>query len=626
VRDWFTGLVSTPGARTGWLTSLAELFPGSSVAGGDVSVPISGGPVSVQVGFRSATGSGGHPQVTPRIGVQFTTDVAGGVRLGGRVAADLFTIDVGTGTLTPLPYADVAVTARGSGSGDAGKLLNTGPVDIGELRVGLSIRDGAPRALLELHDVDVDGSHQDVLDLSSPQAVGAAAGQLAGNLLRTALNGLGDAGDHLEALLGLTAPAGGTEIDGAALLADPLGALAAWWRDLTAPPATGAVEVLGHLRSLLSGDAQVTQLVTGSGTEADPWSIPIVSRLALTAWRAGDRLVVAPVFSLRVDDLAGGCTVVLTTIRLQVASFDLVARTADFLGSVEIAARLRARGGTEARLALGPVAVVADFIGLRAGWSPTAGFAVDLLTPGLAVETVDGRVPLALPTIDVSGNLTVPDAAWESVENLLGVLAASSPFGWFNEVVETLGWGLTGPSERPRLSLRALAADPAAALTAWLQGLVANGELVGSLTATLARLMGGSTAGLAGRFSGRGTPDDPWLAGLGASADTPALAVWLRPRRPRPRAVAHDRRAAAVAARDAGHPRRRPGAGAAPRSSGRTGDGRARRRTGRDRRRDRRSCRSLGRHRRARRSAARCDHPTAPGPRPRGRRDPAARD
>ncbi|HZG93377.1 MAG TPA: hypothetical protein VEZ46_01580, partial [Mycobacteriales bacterium] len=264
VRDWFTDLVSTPAALTAWLTSLAELFPGSSVAGGDVSVPISGGPVSVQVGFRSATGSGGHPQVTPRIGVQFTTDVAGGVRLGGRVAVDLFTIDVGTGTLTPLPYADVAVTARGSGSGDAGKLLNTGPVDIGELRVGLSIRDGAPRALLELHDVDVDGSHQDVLDLSSPQAVGAAAGQLAGNLLRTALDGLGDAGDHLKALLGLTAPAGGTEIDGAALLADPLAALAAWWRDLTAPPATGAVEVLGHLRSLLSGDAQVTQLVTGS--------------------------------------------------------------------------------------------------------------------------------------------------------------------------------------------------------------------------------------------------------------------------------------------------------------------------------------------------------------------------
>ncbi len=528
LRDWFVELMSTTAARSAWLGSLATLLSGSA-SGDVVNIPIGAGPVTAQLGLRAVTGPGGYPLVTPRLGVTLIADVAGAVRLGGAVAVDLFTVDVGTGAMSAIPYADVAVTATGSGTGNAAKLLNTGTLDIGALRLGLSIRGGDPQALVELHDLDIDGSHRDVLDLSSPEAVVAAAGQIAADLIATALDALGPAGADLKALLGLDPPAGVPALDATALLGDPLGTFADWWQQLTTTHAAAVPEVLGHLRDLISGDAQLAQTIAGTGTEADPWSIPVVTRLALTCWRDGSRLVVAPVLSLRVDDLAGGCTVVQTTIRLQLVSFDLAAGAADFLGGVDMQARMRERGGTEARLSLGPIAIVADFIGVRAGWSPTAGFAVELLTPGLAADTGTERLPLVLPTVSSSGAISVPATAWGSVERLLGVLAASSPFGWLNDVVELFGWGLTGRAGQPRLSLAAVAAGPVPAVTAWLGALVTNGEVVGSLSATLAHLIGGSRAGLAGRFTGRGTPQDPWLAGLGRSPASPAIAIWLGP-------------------------------------------------------------------------------------------------
>ena len=530
LRDWFTEVMSDVAARAGWTASLAQLL-GGTVSGDLVDIALGSGGVTAQLGLRSATGPGGYPQVTPRVGLSFTT-VAGDVRLGGQVMADLFQLDVGTGSMTPLPYVDVAVTATGSGTGAAAKLLGTGPLDVGAVRLGLAIRSGSPQLLVELDDVTVDGVTRAVLDLSSPQAVVAAAGELAADLVTAALDALGDAGAHLSALLGLTPPAGVPALDGAALLGDPLGTLTGWWQSLATTHRAAVPEVIAHLRDLLANDTQVLLPIRGTGTQGDPWLVPVVSRLAIECWIDGDRLVVAPAISLRVDDLAGGCTVVLTTIRVELVSVDLADGSADFLGAVAVEARLRARGGTEARLALGAVSVVADHIGLRAGWATASGLGVELLTPGLAVESAEGRVPLVLPRIDASGSLIVPTDAWHSVEMLLGVLAANAPFGWLSEVVAAFGWSVTGESAGPHLPLADLAADPVLALTTWLSGLVRDGDVVGSLTASLARVLAGSSSGLAGSFSGCGTPNDPWLAGLGSAADGPALAVWLGPSGP----------------------------------------------------------------------------------------------
>ncbi len=145
------------------------------------------------------------------------------------------------------------------------------------------------------------------------------------------------------------------------------------------------------------------------------------------------------------------------------------------------------------------------------------------------METDEARVPLVLPTVDAEGHLNVPADAWVSVENLIGVLAASAPGGWPGDLVDLTGWSVLQPPRGPRLSLADLVADPVPTLRAWLGALATDADLLGTLTATVAHLTGGSTAGLAGVFSGSGTPQDPWLASLAGNAQAPALAVWLTP-------------------------------------------------------------------------------------------------
>jgi hypothetical protein len=527
LRNWFTDLMGADTARGAWLGALSQLL-GGTVTAGQVQIPIGAGPVTAVIGLRAVNGPGGHLQVTPQLGLSVHAEVAGAIRLGAEASADLFTVDVATGSISPVPRADVVLTATGSGAGNAAKLLHNSTLDIGALRVGLSIVAGEPRALIEMRNVDIDGHHHDVLDLSSPDAVVAAVGQVAGDLVAAALDALGAAGADLKALLGLTPPAGVPPLDASQLLSNPLGTLQSWWHDLITNHAAAVPAVLTHLLNLVSAPLQAAQSVSGTGTSADPWSIPVANRLSLDCWRDGDRLVLAPTVSLRVGDLAAGCTTVLTTLRAELATFDLVAGHAQFLSRVDFTAKLRATGSTEARLSLGPVAVVADYLGVQAGWSAAGGFGVEFVSPNLAVDTGDTRVALVLPTVDAAGHLSVPPAAWGSVELLIGVLAASARQGWLSDLVDLTGWNLSNP-DGPRLSLADLVASPTAALKAWLAALVTDGDLLGSLTATVAHLAGGTSDGLAGVFSGSGTPDDPWLASLGRTAAAPALAVWMGP-------------------------------------------------------------------------------------------------
>jgi hypothetical protein len=530
LRDWFVAVMGATTARAAWLSELASLL-GGTASQDHVDVDLGGGPVTARVGIQAATAPSGHLTVTPQLTLILSA-VSGSVRIGAEAKADLVAIDTATGAIVPVPHTELAVTAVGSGSGNAGKLLHTSPLDIGSLRLGLAIDAGAPTALIQLLDVDFEGHQHDVLDLSSPEAIAAEAGQIAGELIGAALDALGDASADFKALLGLTGTGAAPAIDGTRLLSDPLGALADWWHDLLTTHAADVPDVLGHLRNLIAGPVQLPQPVRGTGTADDPWSISVVTGLSVDAWLDGGRLLVGPTCSLRVDDLAGGCTVVVTDARIQLASIDLAGRHAQFPLAVDLTAKLRARGGTEARLALGPVAIVADFIGVGATWSPTGGLGIDLLAPNLAMDTGDARVALVLPTVDAQGRLDVPADAWTSVENLIGVLAASAPGGWPADLVDLTGWSVTQPPRGPRLSLEALVAEPIPTFKAWLGALATDADLLGTVTATVAHLTGGSAGGLAGVFSGTGTPQDPWLASLGATAQAPALAVWLTPNGP----------------------------------------------------------------------------------------------
>jgi hypothetical protein len=533
LQSWFVAVMGAGSARAAWLDSLSTVLGGTPVTEelttAHVDIPIGSGPVIARLSLTASTGASGHLLITPALGLTYRTDLAGAITIGAEAKADLFTLDVASGTITAAPAAEFVLTCAGTGAG--AKLLASPVAQIGSLRLGLALAGGEPRALIQLLDVDVDSQHHDMLDLSTPDAAVAAAGQVTGSLITAALTALGGAGPELAGLLGLTPPTGVTAIDGAKLLADPLSTLSAWWHELVTAQAAHVPEVLTHLRNLITGPLQLAagDAVTGTGTAADPWSVPVLTRLSLDCWLDGSRLTVAPTLSLRAArTLAGGCTTVLTQLRVELLRADLAAQQAQFPVSIDLTARLRATGGTQARLAVGPAAIVADFIGLHAGWSPDAGIAVEFLAPNLGIDAGGTPIPLALPTIDASGHLDVAPEAWASVEALIGVLAASSARGWLADLAGLAGWN-PASADPPALSLAGLVADPVGALTSWLAGLVTDADQLATLTATLAHFFGGTRQGLAGIFAGSGTPADPWLATLGGSAELPQLAVWLGP-------------------------------------------------------------------------------------------------
>ncbi len=533
LRDWFVELMGSAGAQTAWLGALRDLL-GGTVGTNSVTVPIGAGPVAAQIGFRAVTGPSGHLLVTPTLGLVLAPSVAAGVvQLGAAASVDLLTIDTATGALHAVPDVEIAVSATGTGpTAPANKLVHTGTLDIGGLRLGLAVRDGVPQALIQALDVDLEGQHHDVVDLSTPDAVVAAAGQAAETLLGSLLDQLGAAGADLKGLLGLVPTGGMPGLDGSHLLTNPLGALGDWWHDLFTNHAADVPAVLARLRDLMAGPLQSGLSIGVTDPDVGPWSIPITSNFGLDIALVDGCLVIEPVASLRVSDLAGGCTVVLTSLRVRLASFDLAGGHAEFPLAVTFAVAARGRGSTQARLALGPVAIVADSIGVQATWSPSTAFDIGLAAPGLGVDTGTAVIPLVLPTVDSSGHVSVPADAWHSVEMLVGVLAASAHSGWLTDLVELVGWQLDGHLRGPKLDLGALVASPGPTLKAWLGALATDADLVTTLTSTVAHLISGSADGLAGVFSGSGTPDDPWLAALGGSASLPAIAVWMGPSGP----------------------------------------------------------------------------------------------
>src|SRR5690348_4113884 len=531
LRDWFVGVMGDAAARGHWLQALADLL-GGTVANGLVQVQIGGSPVHIEIGLGATTGASGHLMVTPTLGLNVGLDVAGAIHLAAEAKADLLTIDTSTGALTPVPDVEIAVTAMGNGAGNAALLLHTQHLDVGSVRLGLAVRNGTPQALVQALNVSLDGHTQDVVDLSTPDAVVAELGQVASTLIGDLLDSLGAASANLKGLLGIVATGGMPALDGALLLTNPLGTLADWWNDLLTNHKADIPAVLQLLRDLIAAPLQANVPLTIVDPNVGPWSIPVAPRVTLDVSLADGKVLVEPVLSLRVDDLAGGCTVVLTELRTTLASFDLVNKHAQFPLAVSLTAKLRARGASYARLALGAFAIVADYLGVQAAWSPGTPFSFGFAAPGLGVDTGPVVIPLVLPTVDAHGHIAVPAAAWGSVEMLVGVLAAQANQSWLSDVVDLVGWRIGVPPRGPKLSLAAVAANPAVAFKAWLGALATDANLVATLTSTLAHITGGSSDGLAGVFSGTGTPDDPWLASLGGSASLPAIAVWMTPHGP----------------------------------------------------------------------------------------------
>ena len=229
LRDWFTTTMADESARLAWLGALHDLI-GGNVTDGLLSIPLAGG-VALTIGLAAQPGPGGHLRVTPQLGVELKTTVGVGpaaVDLKARAAIDVVTVDLADGSLVAVPAAELVVDVAGHG----GRLVASGPAQIGAVHLGVGVDHGQVVPVLRLLDVQAGtGPAHPVVDLSSADAVVAAAGQIAGDLVRTAIEAL-PAHVELEPLLGLTATGGSGVLDSAHLLVDPLGTLGGWWHEL----------------------------------------------------------------------------------------------------------------------------------------------------------------------------------------------------------------------------------------------------------------------------------------------------------------------------------------------------------------------------------------------------------
>jgi hypothetical protein len=525
---WFESVVSSASARSAWLGHLSALL-GGAVSGDDVVLTI--GAAQVALGVRVESGTGGHPVVTPTLGVFVSANA------NARIRADveLLRLDLATGTATALPR--LAAFAQLGRRPDGGADVLAGDPRVEAVRAGIALDDARrPTFLLAADRVTIGAHFYDTLDLTTPDAIAEVGAGLLSDVVDDLIGQLGPIGNAVRLLTGLQAPAGDPGIplvELPAFLADPLGAVRGYWRTVLRDHAAAVPEILTTLRDLLADASRAATAVTGAGSEADPWHVPLVGPITLDAWRTngGDVLELALGAGYVADNLGNRCTRVETALVAGLARLDLAGVQATLLSSVEVRIIARARGGTQAFVDIGPIQLSADHIGLRARWRPAGGLSVDVLAPNLSAEIDEVSVPLALPVLGEDGALTLDAAGWDGLERLAGLLASVAALPWVRELAVALGW--LGQGARPRLRLANLASgDAAAAVKGWLTGLALDdGGRIGEGLAALARLLTGTRVST-GRLRGTGTIDDPYRAPLLPVASSPELAAWLLPRGP----------------------------------------------------------------------------------------------
>lgn len=519
---WIEGLLNDNTARDAWLGQLSTLIGGALDAPND-AVTFTAGPLHVSLGVRVTPGTGGHPTVVPWVEVAYETTP--GIKVA--LSADLLRADTATGQVSALP----AVRAEAVFGVDAGgSALLTGDPGIGSLHLGIGLTDlRTPVFVLTLHNATLAGRPYPLLDLSTPQAALDAANNAISGALQTALAGLGEGGTLVLRLIGLQPPGGVVGINATDLLGNPLGVLAAYWQRLTQNSAA-MQELLGGLRRLITGAVEVP--VAGDGTVLQPWRVDLVGTSGLRLWVDGDRLAIdlaAEVSTPVLGDFAASAS-----LALNIASIDLVARSASFATRANGALSLhRADHGT-ASLAVGPVTLELSALELEARWAPASGFGVQLAAPGLAlavqppkIPTATGgvtRVALSLPTLDANGNIVfAPD--WDDVERAVGALLGEFHLPVVDALLSLVGWSARRSGDA-HLRLAALIASPRLALEAWLADIVLDCTNVRTVLAPIASLLSGFQIREA---IGSGSERSPYRCPVAGASRAPGIAVWLDP-------------------------------------------------------------------------------------------------
>ncbi len=545
---WLAAALGAPAARAAWLAGVAALAGGTvSGAGAAAQVDVTLGPAVLVVGIDAVAGTSGRPRITPTLALSVTG--APGVTLALEV--DPVSIDLGTGATVAVPALRLTGQLRGSG----GPLLPavTGPaglsVEIGGLDVGFALDPARrPALVLQAQNATVGVSQFAVLDLSSPDALAAAAQDVVAGAAASLLRNLGPAAVAAGVLLGLADPPGGPvlpKVAPAELLSDPIGALRTYWDAALSAGQAEAQALLGVLRDAIADGAQAAVPVSGTGTADDPWLLPLTAGAGLAVSYQDGVLAAGLMGTAGTGDLGGTGIAAALTAQVRMAELGLTGTHAGrgaFLPGASGELRFTKAGGGALTLGEPPVALTATAAGIGLSWSTGAGLTAPSGTPakaglqimpvaqGMALLTPAGQ--FGLPELGPGVAAAVEASMWAALEQLVAAgaaaLAGAAGATWPLTVVNALGWGPSRPGSGgpagPYLSLADLAADPAAALRAEAAALAdITGGAGGLLTLldVLAELAGAPVARL-----GSGQALDPWrLPLLGDAADAVAGAM-----------------------------------------------------------------------------------------------------
>jgi large repetitive protein len=552
LEQWLTSLSTDAAAIQAWVSALAGLIGATTLGGGPpygVTLPIGTSGAQLELTVEVSTDDAGGLTITPGAGLSASSGA------DARVAADVELAKISLGAhaaVQALPF--LRLTARyGADSGTILSVTAPAVVQVGALHAGLALdASRKPVFVLGAERVDIGRDaghlhHHDVLDLTSPDALADVGAETLDSIVASMLAGLGPAGAAIQVLLGLTPPASHStdtswpSLSLPAFVADPIGAVGAFLREVIGRGGSDFADLLGELPVLLG----LTATITGAGRPDSPWTLELAAGASLVVWQDGTPTMLhagiraAPA----IPSLGGsqgptlGLAIVMEALSVTLppttATGTPLPITVTALPDVAVEATLQAPGGQPLSFGSG-YAVSLTEARLRLAWGPSGGLQVSFDLPEATV-TVAG-VPTPLPPIALGpgGRLTLPlQLPWSLVEQVLTSALSSASAPWLQGLPDLLGAGAFDQVG----GVAALIADPMrflrAFLAAFLTGAEAGAFLSGLASSLAALTHGPAGTGVAGGLvTGSGTPDDPYTVAVGAGATGLEAVLWLDPAGP----------------------------------------------------------------------------------------------
>ena len=547
--QWLQSLVTTPAAMQAWIGLLADLVGATTVPGGPpYGITFAVGRAQLEIEVDVGTAEGGDLVITPAVLLQVTTPLVAvsEVQVAAQVALARIQLGAHTG-VTALP--EMRLTARyGADTGTIVSVTSPAVVTVGALHAGLALDSNRKPAFVlgaERVDIGRDATHlhhHDVLDLTSPGALADVGAEALDAIIASMLAGLGPAGNAIQVLLGIAPPASHTgdanwpALSLASFVADPIGAVGAFLRDVLAGGGTDFIDLLGVLPGLIGSGATFA----GSGTSDQPWKLTLAAGAELAVWQDGMPTVlhlgvrVAPT----IPPLGGaggpvlGLALVIEglaiTLPPSTATGPPLAVSVSALHDIAVEVSLSAPAGQP--LSFGTAySISIQEARLRLSFTPGVGLQGSFDLPGATVLVAGVPTPLPPITLGPGGRFSMPlDLPWQLVEQVLFSALASAAPGWLQGLPGLLGAGSTAFDQAGGLA--ALISDP----LRFLQGLI-GAVLISQdgqqFAAELASVLAGLTGGL---IDGAGSPADPYAIDVGPGTGSPkAQAVlWLAPAGP----------------------------------------------------------------------------------------------